>query len=82
MARIECDEYQLRIGQLQNQVDFGLALGDRPGMRVERELHAVLERTFANLVEVGSQNPGVFTGEVVGTETPAEVGLQRFDAEI
>ena len=80
MAGIEGDEHQLRVGHLQNHVDFGLALDDRPGVRMERELHAVLERALADFVEVlarilafaGLRSPG---------RAAAEVRLQCRDAE-
>ena len=52
MARVERHEHQLGIGHLQNHVDLGLPLDDGPGMRMERELDAMLERALADLVQI------------------------------
>ena len=52
MTRVECHEHQLRIGHFQNHVHLGLALDDRPRVRVERELDAVLQRALADLIQI------------------------------
>ena len=82
MTRVECHEHQLRVGHLQDHVDFGLALDDRPRVRVERELDAVLERALADLVEIFREDLAVRAAEVLRPGAPAEVGLERRDAEV
>ena len=46
------------------------------------ELHAMLERSFADLVEIAREDPGVRRAEVLRSEPAAQVRLQRLDAEI
>ncbi len=49
---------------------------------MERELDAVLERPLADLVQIVREDPPVRCAQVLGSRTPAEVGLESRDAEV
>ena len=82
VTSVEREKHQLGIGHLQDHVHFSLALNHRPGMRMKRKLDPVLECALADLIQILREDLAIRAAEVLRTETPAEIGLERRDPEI
>ena len=81
-ACVECHEHQVGIGHVQNHVDLGFTLDDRPCVGMECELDPVLERAFADLIQISREDPAVRAAQVLRARPPSKVGLERRDAEV
>ena len=82
VAGVEHEIHQLGIGQLHHHVQLGLALHERPRMRMERELDPGLGGSLPDLVQIPRQDFSVFEAQVLGADAPAEIDLQMLAAEM